>query len=68
MEKRHIKKKKVQFLLEILNQNFVLFHFEEKKFSSLAHREVPQICVGSAARNTLPRAKLQPPTVCDWTR
>jgi hypothetical protein len=43
-------KKKVNFLLDILNLNFVL---SLKKFCSLAHREVPQICVGSAARNTL---------------
>jgi hypothetical protein len=51
IEKRHSKKEKSQFLLDILNQNFVLF--QKKKISSLAHREVPQICVGSAARKTL---------------
>ncbi len=51
IEKDIVKKKKVNFLLDILNQNFVLSHL--KKISSLAHREVPQICVGSAARKKL---------------
>ncbi len=55
LKKDIVKKKKVNFLLDILNQNFELFHF--KKISSLAHREVPQICVGSAARNTFAARK-----------
>jgi hypothetical protein len=55
LKKDIVKKKKVNFFLDILNQNFVLFHL--KKISSLAHRELPQICVGSSARNTFAARK-----------
>jgi hypothetical protein len=56
LKKDIVKKKKVNFLLDILNQNFVPIHL--KKNSSLAHREVPQIYVGSAARNTFAARKI----------
>jgi hypothetical protein len=54
IEKRHSKKEKSPFLFFIgySESDFCALSFK-KKISSLAHREVPQICVGSAARNTL---------------
>jgi hypothetical protein len=50
IEKRHSKKEKSQFFIGYSESEFRALLF--KKDSSLARREVPQICVGSAARNT----------------
>ncbi len=52
--KKDIKKDKSQICLDILNQILAL---SVLKNSSLAHREVPQICVGSAPRNSFAASK-----------
>ena len=52
IEKRPSKKEKSQFFIEYSESEFRALSFK-KKISSLAHQEVPQICVGSAARTTL---------------
>jgi hypothetical protein len=52
IEKRHSKKERSQFFIGYSESKFRALSFK-KKISSLAHREVPQICVGSAARKTL---------------
>ena len=56
IEKRHSKKEKSQFFIGYSESELRALSFK-KKISSLAHREVPQICVGSAARNTFAARK-----------
>jgi hypothetical protein len=56
IEKRYSKKEKSQFFIGYSESEFCALSFK-KKISSLAHREVPQICVGSAARNTFAARK-----------
>ncbi len=56
IEKRHSKKEKSKFFIGYSESEFHALSFK-KIISSLAHREVPQICVGSAARNTFAARK-----------
>jgi hypothetical protein len=51
IEKRHSKKEKSQFFIGYSKSKFRALSFKNK-ISSVARREVPQICVESAARNT----------------
>jgi hypothetical protein len=55
IEDKHIKKEKVNFLLHILNQIFLLSHLT--KIRSLVCWKVSQIRVRSAARNTFAARK-----------
>jgi hypothetical protein len=49
-EKRHINKEKSQFFIRHSESEFRALSFKKNWLSSSS--EVPQICVGSAARNT----------------
>ncbi len=55
IEKRHRKKEKNQFFIGYSESEFHALSFKKKL--ALAHREVPQICVGSATRNTFAMRK-----------